>query len=122
MIKFLKILTLALLIHPFPPIIQAQELITEQDYVNYYCQGQIEYLLWDLTRVDCLTEEEAQEYDWGKKSYEAIGQSLWYAANTGKRAAIVLIIKEAADEKGLLRARRTIAHYNLPITIHIIRP
>jgi hypothetical protein len=38
----------------------------ESDYVEYYCQqwhGQIEYRLPDRTRVDCLTETQAIEFD-----------------------------------------------------------
>ena len=35
----------------------------EADYVNEYCEGKIEYRLPDKTRVDCLTDEYAIEFD-----------------------------------------------------------
>lgn len=101
-------------------IILLVALMSEAAYVDAYCTGLQEYRLWDGTRVDCLLDEEAQEYDFGKKYHEAIGQALWYAMNTGTRAGIVLIIEDGSDERGLLRARRIVAHYNLPITIHTI--
>lgn len=95
----------------------ALALTTEPSYVEAFCAGAIEHRLEDGTRVDCLLEDEAQEWDWGKKWHEAIGQALWYAANTGRRATIVLIIKDGRDELGLWRARRVVGHYGLPVTI-----
>jgi len=64
----------------------------ETDYVNHYCKGKIEYVLPDKARVDCLTDEYAIEYDYDHKWAEAIGQSLYYASATGKKAGIVLIV------------------------------
>lgn len=98
----------------------ASLLSSEADYVNAYCNGEQEHRLWDRTRIDCLIEEEAQEWDFGKKWHEAIGQALWYAMNTGKRAAIVLIVETNSDELGVMRAKRVISHYGLPITVHVI--
>jgi hypothetical protein len=66
----------------------------ESDYVNEYCPhwgGQIEYVLEDRTRVDCLTDTHAIEFDWCKKWAEAIGQSLYYSKMTGKAPSVVLI-------------------------------
>lgn len=68
----------------------------ESDYVNYYCtqwKGVIEYVLPDRTRVDCLTDTHAIEFDWCRKWAEAIGQSLYYSKMTGKTPQIVLICK-----------------------------
>lgn len=112
---------LILLSFCLPTLAQEPNLISEKDYVNHYCKGIIEHRLWDGTRVDCLTDLEAQEYDFGKKYHEAIGQSLWYAANTGTVAAIVLIVADNSDAKGVMRAARIIKHYNLPITLHILK-
>lgn len=94
--------------------------LSEGDYVKRHCTGQIEFQLWDGTRVDCLLEEEAQEYDWGRKYHEAIGQALWYAMNTGRQAVIVLIVESNSDARGVMRARRIIAHYGLPIRMEVI--
>ena len=88
----------------------------EKDYQNKYCKGKIEFVLSDRTRVDCLTEDHAIEYDFGKKWAEAIGQSLHYAMHTGKRAGIVLIIG-ANDSRFFRRCDAVIKHYNLPIDL-----
>ena len=72
---------------------------TEADYVDMTCQGEIEYVLPDKTRVDCLTDEYAIEYDWAKKWAESVGQSLYYAKMTNKKPAVVLILKNPDDEK-----------------------
>ncbi len=93
---------------------------SEADHVDADCKGIVEFVLPDRTRVDCLTASHAYEYDWGKKWAEAIGQSLWYAANTGRRAGIVLILRTPADHRGLQRLRRTISHYNLPIDVKTV--
>ena len=65
----------------------------EGDYVNMYCKGIIEYQLPDRTRVDCLTDEYAIEYDWAKKWAESIGQAMYYSKMTGKKPAVAIIIK-----------------------------
>jgi len=67
----------------------------EKYYQQIWCdqhKGQTEVQLADRTRVDCLTDTHAVEFDWGKKWAEAIGQSLFYSLQTGKRAGVVLII------------------------------
>jgi hypothetical protein len=92
-------------------------LSTEADFTNHYCQGVIEYVLPDRTRIDCLLEDYAIEYDWASKWYEAVGQSLHYAMHTGRRAGIVLIVREAKDYRHVDKAYRAIRHYGLPITL-----
>ena len=77
--------------------------LKEADYVNMYCKGKIEYRLSDGTRIDCLTNEYAIEYDWAKKWAESIGQSLYYAKVTGKKPAVAIIMKSASDEKYIKR-------------------
>ena len=73
--------------------------LKEKDYVNTYCSGQIEYMLPDKTRIDCLTEEYAIEFDFAKKWAESIGQSLYYAKKTGKKPAVAIILKKESDKK-----------------------
>ena len=75
----------------------------EKDYVNKYCSGQIEYILPDKTRIDCLTDEYAIEYDYAKKWAESIGQSLYYAKKTGKKPAVAIIISKPSDRKYIQR-------------------
>ncbi len=71
--------------------------LLEADYVHAYCKGTEEYVLPDKTRIDCLTETHACEFDWAKKWYEGFGQALWYSHNTGKKPCLVLILKSDKD-------------------------
>ena len=53
----------------------------------------------DGTRCDILTGTHAFEVDSADKWAEAIGQSLNYAMQTGKKAGIALVLKDRGDEK-----------------------
>ncbi len=92
----------------------------EADYVDHYCKGEVEHVLSDRTRVDCLTENHAIEYDWGKKWAEAIGQSLYYSAMTGKKAGIVLIVNPRTKERYLKRLNKAIESHNLNVDVWVI--
>jgi hypothetical protein len=92
----------------------------EADYVYHHCQGEVEHVLPDRTRVDCLTETHAIEYDWGKKWAEAIGQSLYYSAMTGKKAGIVLIVNPRTKDRYLKRINTAIDANNLDIQVWTI--
>jgi len=91
----------------------------ETAVVNDWCRdkGQDEVALPDKTRVDCLTSTHAIEADWAKKWYEAIGQSLYYASQTNKRAGILLIQRPPWDRLYYRRCLKTIEYYNLPIDV-----
>ena len=78
----------------------------ESDYVNAYCNGKIEYMLPDKTRIDCLTDDYAIEFDWAKKWAESIGQSLYYAKMTGKKPAVAIIVKSQKDYKYIERIKK----------------
>jgi len=97
-------------------LISFNTLALEKDYQVKYCTGNTEIVLPDRTRIDCLTETHAIEYDFGKKWAEAIGQSLYYAMHTGKRAGIVLIISPK-ETRFLDRVNSVINHYGLPIDV-----
>lgn len=58
-----------------------------------------EYENDDFTRVDCLTEKHAVEFDFANKWAESIGQAEHYAHKTGKRGKVVLILEEPKKEK-----------------------
>ena len=78
----------------------------EKDYVKEYCHGNIEYKLPDMTRVDCVQDGYAIEFDWGKKWAESIGQSLYYAKATGLKPAVAIIMKSPNDERYIERIQR----------------
>ena len=96
----------------------AGRLHPEKWYQEKWCRdqgGQVEVVLPDRTRCDCVTETHAIEFDFGNKWAEAIGQSLYYSLQTGKRAGIVLILEGIKDRKYWIRMNSTIKHFDLPI-------
>ena len=102
-----------------PALTQAEP---ERYYQDTYCKGIKEYVLPDRTRVDCLTDTHAIEYDFGRKWAEAIGQSLGYAFATNKKAGIVLILESKKDYKYWIKLNSIIDHYGLPIDVWKIEP
>ena len=79
--------------------------------------AQQEVIMLDGTRCDLVTKTHAIEVDFARKWAEAIGQSLNYARLTGKRAGIVLLIKQNKEERHLKRLDRIIQLYDLPIDV-----
>ncbi len=80
----------------------------EKYYQDIWCtkwNGAKEYVLPDKTRIDCLTDNYAVEFDFAPKWAEAVGQSLYYSKITGKKAAIILIIEKENDFKYFNRAK-----------------
>ena len=90
----------------------------EKWYQERWCReqgGQVEVVLPDKTRCDCVTDTHAIEFDFGNKWTEAVGQSLYYSLQPGKKAGIVLILENVKDRKYWIRLNTTIEHFNLPI-------
>lgn len=90
----------------------------EKFYQDKWCaehHGKAEVSLPDETRADCITSNNAIEFDFAKKWYEAVGQALFYGLQTGKRPGIVLLIETPTDRKYFLRMNSTIDHFKLPI-------
>ena len=54
-------------------------------------------------------------HDFGDHWSEAVGQSAYYAIQSGKKAGIVLILETMKDRKYWIRLNTTIEHFNLPI-------
>lgn len=96
----------------------------EKYYQEEWCRekGDIEIVLPDKTRCDCLTAEHAIEFDFGDKWCEAIGQALYYSLQTGKKAGIVLILESKKDQKYWIRLNTTIQHFGLPIDTWKVEP
>jgi hypothetical protein len=95
----------------------------ESFYQNKWCSehnGQTEVMNNDRTRIDCLTETHAIEFDFAKKWYEAIGQSLHYSFKTGKKAGIALIVLTEKDKQKYNNMMNIIKLHNLPITVWVI--
>ena len=97
----MKRILLVLIFVLTPQICCAKRLHKEANYQNYWCKyhnGIIEYRNNDYTRVDCLTETNAVEFDFANKWAESIGQALHYQYLTGKRAKVVLILENPDKE------------------------
>jgi hypothetical protein len=62
-----------------------------------------------------VTDTHAIEFDFGNNWAEAVGQSVYYALQTGKKAGIVLIFETMKDRKYWIRLNTTIDNFNLPI-------
>jgi hypothetical protein len=62
-----------------------------------------------------VTDTHAIEFDFGNNWAEAVGQSAYYALQTGKKAGIVLILETMKDRKYWIRLNTTIDNFNLPI-------
>ena len=74
---------------------------SESSYQHAWCslhKGIEEYENQDKTRVDCLTNYHAVEFDFANKWAESIGQALHYQLMTGKKAMIVLILENPKKE------------------------
>jgi len=74
----------------------------EKHYQTLLCDelsGEMEFVLQDKTRVDCLTDEYAIEVDFARKWAEGIGQSLYYAHMTDKKPAVGLIMDSTKDTR-----------------------
>ena len=75
-----KIILTSLLIFSFT--FQANAKQKEKYYQDIHCDsldGQVEYKLEDKTRIDCLTDKRAIEYDFATKWAECAGQAIYYA-------------------------------------------
>jgi hypothetical protein len=123
--RLLIILTVTAFIAVTSQISLAAHLRPEKYYQEKWCaenKGRAEVVLPDRTRCDCLTATHAVEHDFGQKWAEAIGQSLYYSLQTGKKAGIALILEKPEDRRYWIRLNSTIQHFNLPIDTWEVTP
>ena len=107
-----------LIILLLPSLLFAKREHPEKWYQEEWCEahkGQVEVVLPDDTRCDCVTDTHAIEFDFGKNWAEAIGQSAYYSLQTKKKPGVVLILETVKDRKYWIRLNTTIEHFNLPI-------
>lgn len=102
-------------------LVQAKHLHKEKVYQEHFCKvfgGISEYRLHDKTRVDCLIDTHAIEVDFAQKWAESIGQSLYYATQTSRKAAVLLIMEdEQKDQKYLRRLENVSQNHHIDIWI-----
>lgn len=130
----MKKLFLVLVFLLIPSLVFGARLHPEKYYQTNWCTNdnapgtslfgvEIEYVLKDKTRVDCLTTGYAIEFDFADKWAESIGQALHYAHQTQRKAGIVLIVENAErDLKYVLRLYAIVSNYNIPVKIWVTRP
>jgi hypothetical protein len=107
-------LPLTLIIILIASTAHAERLHPESHYRDIWCKehyGKTEVQLEGRTRADCVTDSYAIEIEFADKWKEAIGQSLWYAMQTGKDAGIVLIVEGTKHNKNF----NAKVHSQLPI-------
>lgn len=98
-------------------------LSSEADYRDHICGAagwQMEMKMPNGTKADCVSDTHAIEVEFAHKWAESIGQSLNYAAETGKTPGIVLICKRGTEARCLkwsLVLEQTIRHWRLPIDV-----
>ena len=112
------LIIIIVIIFILPAPILAKREHPEKWYQQKWCEaqkGRVEVVLSDGTRCDCLTDTHAIEFDFGSGWAEAVGQSAYYAIQTGKKAGIVLILETMKDRKYWIRLNTTIEHFSLPI-------
>lgn len=84
----------------------AAHLHHEKYYQQLWCDraaGVTEYRLPDATRVDCLLDVYAIEFDFASKWAESIGQALYYGLMTDSKPGVVLIMEKETDVRYLKR-------------------
>ena len=84
------------------------------------CRGmELEKALPAGGRADCVSETHAIEVDPTGKWAEALGQALYYAAETNRKPGIILFCKEALKEclSHSKRLELTIAAYGLQVDV-----
>ncbi|BDU38713.1 hypothetical protein [Vibrio nigripulchritudo] len=114
----MKGVIIALLLLPFAS--RAETKWHEADYVDHYCKGEIEHVLPDRTRIDCLTDTHAIEFDFANKWADSLGQALFYSAMTGKKGKVILIVKERTKARYLKRIETAIEYHKLDIEVDTV--
>lgn len=80
-------------------------------------KGEMEVRLWDETRVDILTPEYAIEVDWASKWAEGIGQALYYSAVTGRKAGLVLLVRDKDEFRYVYRGQTVAAKHGVKLWV-----
>jgi len=117
----MKIITIILIAATSMNIMHAQNKLSEDDYsifIQSLIGGEREVSVKN-GRVDLVTDEFAIEIEKAPKWKEAIGQCLWYALNTNKKPAIILLIEDKSHYKYLIQLETTLNYGNLNESIKV---
>lgn len=114
----MKAVIAGLLLFAISTGVEAAHSFPEKVYQDQWCAeqgGVTEYRLDDGTRVDCLTDDYAIEFDFAPKWAESVGQSLYYAERTGRRPSVVLIMEHVGDDRYTIRLDTLAQRYNIKV-------
>lgn len=114
---FMKIVFLISILMGLSNVAFAAHKMPERTYQKMYCPYNTEVRLSDNTRVDCLTDQYAIEFDFAQKWAEALGQSLHYARMTGRTPAIFLILEHESDMRHVKRLKPLCEKYGMQLTL-----
>ncbi|MBE9563282.1 MAG: hypothetical protein IMF12_10515 [Proteobacteria bacterium] len=92
----------------------------EKWYQEQWCQeqnGDMDVVLKDKTRCDCITETHAVAVGFANNWSEVFGQSTNYSLQTNKRAGIVLILESPNDKRLWERLVNVIDNTKNPIDV-----
>ena len=83
---------------------------TESDWIAYLAEikgGESENRLPDGTRGDIVTNSHAYEVEWANpgNQYAAFGQATYYALWTGKKPAVILLVRGSKDAVTVIRTK-----------------
>ena len=83
----------------------------------------VEVRLPDGSRVDYLGPRDAIEIDWAAKWAEGLGQALFYAEVTGKRATLILLVKDwDRDLKYVNRCLTAATDLDVRVVLEFVAP
>ena len=100
------------------PVKYVKHKYSEASYQQAWCKkhnGIMEYENNDKTRVDCLTDTYAVEFDFANKWAESVGQALHYSLMTGKKAKVVLILDNSKQMIYYKRVQKLADKYHFEV-------
>lgn len=88
------------------------------DYIQSLIGGEREFHVKG-GRIDLLTNEFAFEIEWANNWKESIGQSMWYALNSNKKPAIILLLKKKEDYKFFIQLNTALEYAKIDSLISV---
>ena len=75
------------------------------NYASHLCQGQVAFDIGEVKKVDCVTATHAIAYVLSDDWATGLGRALHWAAVTGKRPGIVVIIDPEGQSRDLAKLK-----------------
>lgn len=90
-----------------------------EDPNSIFFDADKEFILWDKSRIDLVTDTHVIEIDFAEKWKEAIGQSLYYEIvdPSDRKCGIILLIEKGKDDKFVYRCQAVCAKYGITLFV-----